>query len=319
MTGLVVNVSKLKLNYYTAIAPAPGQYQWFWRVGYDVGTKAERWTAIRERNFIVTAPEGARAVVVATGAKEDGTQVDTPNDQTTENPAPPEGEVIWQADLTDTTGWKWDGEASAEHLEGGVLRVNNTTRSVYWADEMLEGPVLIDMEVRTNDELCRAILFFMADGVNGEDIFSWERPAADYGDYAYENTMRLYTAGMMREGCGTENNFRFLGGELPEHLQILRVPAPDLTEEQKPLYKQAFADFQPYSIPSTGMDGYVLGQWQRYQVLVDGPLIRVWVDGRLLHEVTDDTPMTRGRVGFRNFRADTAVEVRNLRAIRPAE
>ena len=273
-----------------------------------------------DRSLTVETSRGTRTIRFGTRTEEADIIVDYERiRKLAGDPVPPEGEVIWQPDLTDTSGWKWDGEGSAEHLDGGVLRANNGGRTVYWADEVFEAPVLFDYEVRTTDEKCRAILFFMAEGVGGEDIFSWQRPAADYGDYAYANTMRLYTVGMMREGCGTENNFRFLGGELPERFQILRTPPAELTDEQKPLYKQAFADFQPYSIPSTAMDGYVLGDCQRYQVLVDGGLIRVWADGRLLHEVTDPNPLTRGRIGLRNFMADTAIEIRNLRVLRPVE
>ena len=233
-----------------------------------------------------------------------------------DSPTPPSGPVVWEADLSDTTGWRFDGDGTVEHQADGVLRINNGGRTVYWADAVLESPVLFDFEIRTTDEKCRAILFFMAEGVNGEDIFGRER-AGDYGDYAYAGTMELYTVGLLREGCGTETNFRYLGGELPGRLRILKQPAAGLTQDRKAAYRQAVRDFQPYSIPSTTMDGCVLGAWWRYRVLVDGKLVRVWCDGRLLHEVVDPTPLSRGRVGFRNFRRDTSVEVRAFRALRP--
>ena len=291
-----------------ALSPAKRDYGWSPRWG---------WAPLKDAAVLQTHGAG-RIVKSGSGPKEVEIIVDHGSVCTSEEqPMPPEGEVVWQADLSDTSGWRWDGEGAAEHLDGGVLRIVNTKASVYWADGVFQSPVLFDMQLRTGDEKCRAILFFMAEGMGGEDIFGWQRPAAFYGDYAYENTMRLYTVGLVREGCGTENNFRFLGGVLPEHLQILRVPPAELTDEQKPLYRQAFADFQPYSIPSTAADGYVLGQWQRVQVLVAGGLVRVWADGKLLHEVTDPQPLTSGRLGFRNFAAGTAIEVRDLRAIRP--
>lgn len=233
-----------------------------------------------------------------------------------DSPQPPAGRVVWEADLTDTAGWRFDGDGTAEHAANGVLRINNGVRTVYWADAVFESPVLFDFEARTTDALCRAILFFMAQGVDGEDILGWER-AGDYGEYAYAGTMELYTVGLLREGCGTESNFRFLGGELPERLQVLKRPASGLTDEEKSPYRQAVREFQPYSIPSTTMDNCELGAWCRYRVLVDGKLIRVWCDGRLVHEVLDATPLKRGRLGFRNFRGGTSIEVRALSALRP--
>jgi len=232
------------------------------------------------------------------------------------DPTPPvAGPRAWRANLSDTTGWKLDGEGSVTHEPGpgpGVLRIATKTRTVYWANQIVEAPALIDFEVRTDDPKTRAILFFMAEGMDGEDIFIWDRPVADYGDYAYAERMRLYTVGLMREGCGTESNFRFLGGTLPAHLRILQTPQDQLSEEQREAHRQANRDFQPYSIPSSTCDGYELGTWMRYQVVVDGRLIRVFGDGRLLHEIVDPKPLSRGRFGFRNFRADTAIQVRNL-------
>ncbi len=229
--------------------------------------------------------------------------------------APAAAANAWRANLSDTTGWKLDGEGSVTHepdAGSGVLRIATKTRTVYWANQIVEAPALIDFEVRTENPKTRAILFFMAEGMDGEDIFTWDRPVADYGDYAYAERMRLYTVGLMREGCGTESNFRFLGEKLAEHLRILQTPADQLSEEQRAVHRKATQDFQPYSIPSSTCDGYELGTWMRYQVVVDGHLIRVFGNGRLLHEIVDSKPLRRGRFGFRNFRAETTIEVRNL-------
>ncbi|MFO7948296.1 MAG: DUF4962 domain-containing protein, partial [Armatimonadota bacterium] len=91
-------------------------------------------------------------------------------------PQPPQGrETIWQADLTDTGDWVWDGEGEVEHRDDGVLNVHTTGRTVYWAPVMLDEPVVIDFEAKTDNPRTRAILFFMAEGLNGEDIFTWKR------------------------------------------------------------------------------------------------------------------------------------------------
>ncbi len=277
--------------------------------------------SLGERSLAITTPQGRRTICFGPpGERESDITVDYERVRGLGGEAtPPEGwEQTWQADLSNTEGWKLDGEGSVEHLADGVLKINTETPTVYWADETFEAPLLIDFEARTKDAKCRAILFFMAEGMGGEDIFGWER-TGDYGDYAYTEKMRLYTVGMLREGCGTETNFRFLGGILPEHLQILKTPRDELPDEQKQAYAQAVQDFQPATIPSTACDGYELGEWMRYQVLVDGHLVRVWGNGRLLHEVTDPEPLGRGRIGFRNFGRGTGLEVRKLSVNRQGE
>lgn len=65
------------------------------------------------------------------------------------------------------------------------------------------------------------------------------------------------------------------------------------------------------------MDGYERGTWARYRVLLDGGLVRVWVDGRPLMEVTCEHPLTSGRIGFRDFRRGTSVSIRNKQDSQP--
>jgi Domain of unknown function (DUF1961) len=230
---------------------------------------------------------------------------------------PPKGEIIWNNNLNDISDWMSDGKVSFEHLDSGVLRIFNESLSVYWVGEVFEAPVILDFDVRTQDENTRAILFFMAEGVNGEDVFSWARPEGDYGDYAFYGRMQLYTVGMMREGLDSTNNFRILHSKLPGHLQILKTPYSELAEEQKTIYAKAMEEFQPFSIKSSSNDDYVRGEWQHYQIFVDSSRIRVWAEGKLLHDVIDNSLRKQGRIGFRNFRPNTAIEVRNLQAIRP--
>ena len=231
---------------------------------------------------------------------------------------PPKGGVIWNCNLNDISDWKSDGKVSFEHLDNGVLRIFNESLSVYWVGEVFEAPVIFDFDVRTRDKNTRAILFFMAEGVNSEDVFSWARPEGDYGDYAFYGRMQLYTVGMMR-GLDTKNNFRILHSKLPEHLQILKTPPSELVEEQKTIYAKAMEEFQPFSIQSSSNDDYVLGEWQHYQISVDSSSIRVWVDGKLLHDVIDNSLRKQGRIGFRNFRPNTAIELRNLQAVRQSK
>lgn len=273
-----------------------------------------------ERHLALTTGSGRRSIFFGPpGEAEADIVVDFERIRMLAGPqTPPEpGEALWEADLTDAAGWVLDGEGSIETIEGGVLKVNTDTRTTCWAPVSVTEPVIFDFEARTDDELTRAIFFFMAEGPGGEDIFDWERPDADYGDYAYTGRMELYTAGMLREGCGTEANFRRIG-TLPDDLAILRTPAAELPEDQREAYREAVRRFQPASIHDSAMDGYEPGAWARYQVLVDGGLVRVFIDGRPLLEVTYEQPLTGGRFGFRNFRRDTSVMVRRLRVTRPA-
>jgi len=272
-----------------------------------------------ERHFAVHTDAGRRTIYFgAPGEQEADIIVDYERTRLLGgDPEPPEaGETLWEPDLSDTGDWVLDGEGSVEHLDGGVLKVNTEMPTTYWAPESFEEPVLIDFEARTDDDNCRAIFFFMAEGANGEDIFTWER-AGDYGEYAFEEKMELYTAGMLREGCGTEANFRRIG-MLNDDLDILRTPREEIPDERLDEYREAIQRFQPYSIHDSAMDGYVLGEWARYQVLVDGGLVRVFMDGRLLHEVTYHEPLTSGKLGLRNFGRGSSVQVRNLKVSRPA-
>ncbi|MFP3903249.1 MAG: DUF6250 domain-containing protein, partial [Armatimonadota bacterium] len=127
----------------------------------------------------------------------------------------------------------------------------------------------------------------------------------------------LYTVGIVCEGCGTESNFRFLGSEMPEGHAILKTPRSEIADEHVEEYMAARRRFQAHSINSTTTDAYTIGEWMHYQVVVDGGLVRVFADGRLLHEVTDRTPLTSGRFGFRNFASDTDLQVRNPSVVRP--
>ncbi len=231
-------------------------------------------------------------------------------------PTPPANwQTTWQADMSDTDEWVLDGDAQITH-ENGVLDVKAETAMVLWPDHTVHEPVMIDFEAKTEDEKARCILFFMAEGLNGEDIFGWGRQG-EYGDYAYEETMELYSVGMMRQGAGTGSNLREMGGIIPDNFKILLEPRNELSEDQKEQWAQAFRDFQPYTIRSATADGYEVGEWMRYRVIVDNGIVRIFGDDRLLHEYIDKEPLHSGRFGFRNFRPGTSMQIRNLRVAKP--
>jgi hypothetical protein len=273
-----------------------------------------------ERHFAVETEEGRRTIFFGPQGEVDADiVVDYERISVLSGPPIlPPGWVLWEADLSDLQRWVIDGEGSIDTLTGGVMKIDNEVRSTCWAPVSVQEPVLFDFEARTDDEMTRAIFFFMAEGPEGEDIFDWERPNADYGDYAYTGKMELYTAGMLRQGCGTEANFRRIG-QLPEELAIMRTPRAQITDEQLDDYRQAYRRFQPATIHDSAMDGYERGTWARYQVLVDGGLVRVRIDGRPLMQVSYEDPLTSGRFGFRNFRKGTSILVRDLRVMRPGE
>ncbi|MEA3401052.1 MAG: DUF1961 family protein [Armatimonadota bacterium] len=285
-----------------------------WREGGEEPT-VER---LGERHLRIETEAGARTIFFGSPSEQEA-DIIVDYERTRllgGDPEPPEpGESLWEPDLSDTSDWVLDGEGSVEHLAGGAVQITTETPTTYWAPEVFEEPVLFDFEARTEDDNARAIFFFMAEGVNGEDIFTWEREG-DYGEYAFEERMELYTAGMLREGCGTEANFRRIG-LLTDDLAILRTPREEIPEDRKEEYAEAIRRFQPYSIHDSAVDGYRLGEWMRYQVLVDGGLVRVFADGTLLHEVTYEEPLRRGRIGFRNFGRGSSLQVRGLSASRP--
>lgn len=227
---------------------------------------------------------------------------------------------VFEADFGQRDGWRLDGRAEVTVTEDGALRLVAQSAMVYWAPPRLETPFELRFEARTDEAKCRAILFFLADGVDGRDLGEWER-RGDYGEYAYDETMALYSVGLLRDATGTPSNLRRLGGELPERFQILRQKPNQLDEAGRQAWKQAFDDFQPYSIRSDAPDGTRLGVWHRHRIRAEGGRIRVWLDDRLVHDFTETQAprLTRGRFGFRNFGAGTALLVRGLAVYRTEE
>lgn len=233
--------------------------------------------------------------------------------------AAPAPEVLFDGDPAQLENWVLDGEADLA-VADGVLSITARTAMVFWTPAWVTAPSEIEFEARTDDAKCRAILFFAAKGLETEDIFEWER-AGEYGDYAYADTMELYTVGLLRDATGTPSNLRRLGGILPERFQILRETPADLDAEGKRKWKEAFDAFQPYSIRSDAPDGTELETWHAYRVRQDPDgRVRVWVDERLVHDyVEPENPLLQGRFGFRNFGKGTALLIRQVRVSTAAQ
>ena len=227
-----------------------------------------------------------------------------------------DGPSLYRWDPADLADWRMDGAGEVTATDR-VVDYACGGPATWWAPCRLEGSYELRFDALTESERCRAILFFQADGSDGRDLFEWSR-AGDYGDYAYDETMWLYTMGLLRHGVNTPANLRRLGGPLPERFHILRRSPPTLTPAEKQQYRTAFEAFQPYSIKAEADDRTTLGQWSRYRVRVVGTRLQVWVDDRLLVDYTDEAEpaLTRGRFGFRNFGKGSTLRLRDVSVLR---
>ena len=145
------------------------------------------------------------------------------------------------------TEWSLDGPADVSVTADGKLRIKTEQRdvggeqarcSVLWRRQPIWGDLRFEFDCQA-DPKSRCLFFFNARG-NGADrgIFTWERPLAAYGDYAYEPRMELYTMGMLRSDQ-TLLNLRRLGGSAlkPEWCQTMpynpvRFPERWLSQEE---------------------------------------------------------------------------------------
>jgi len=214
--------------------------------------------------------------------------------------------------------WFLDGQGRMSITDDGKLCVFTETPTVAWMKKRFPGDVRIEFDAMTPDEKARAILFFLADGRNGESIFEWERKG-DYGEYAFEGRMMLYTIGMLRGFTGKPSNLRKLGGTVKPEWQKLGIrkgdpgfPVP--REERRRINK----DFQKCTIVTGADDGCKLNTWHHFVCEKRGARITFRVDGAIIHDWTDDgsfggKPIKRGAIGFRNFARNTRVYYDNVR------
>jgi len=143
--------------------------------------------------------------------------------------------------------WSLDGPADVSVTPEGKLSIETkkvdiagkpARCSVLWHKQPIWGDLRIEFDAKAEHKSRCLFLFAARSTDKDRSIFNWKRPRADYGDYAYERRLELYSMGILRSDQKTLN-LRHLGGSdvtqefidaMPYH--PLRFPERWLTKEQ---------------------------------------------------------------------------------------
>ena len=155
--------------------------------------------------------------------------------------------------------WLAEGGIVARIREGKLLLesrkpgADNPKGNLWWRKEFRE-PYLIQFDYQSLSSNGLTMVFWNAHGIDGKEIFSWKR-SGKYTEYVSGN-LRAYHLSFHRFGSGLSNIRKAPGFHL---LSAAKDPvAPD--------------------------DRRV----HRFRIVVTGKRHRVFVDGRLLHDILDD-------------------------------
>jgi hypothetical protein len=85
--------------------------------------------------------------------------------------------------------------------------------------------------------------------------------------------------------------------------RLVEVPGHELGGDLTGVKKMAAAENQP-------------GQWNRYEIIVDGPLIKVWVNGQLVNEA-GECEVTSGPIGLQSEGGEIHFRTVRLTPVRP--
>ncbi len=254
-----------------------------WHVSHARDGKPEwRW---RQVETLQPARLEAGEHTLTLRSREDGTRLDTvivTNDPTFEpvgmQPRFERGELLYSNDFDDEDAlesWVVEG-AVRERIEDGKLHLEayneGATKGVAWCLEDFEDPVEITYTYKPLTPHGLSIIFFMAEGRDGEDIFSWERDGT-FSQYikGKMNTYHISYHRHFTDRCNVRKNYGF-------HLVAEAIDPCRMTGHE-------------------------------YQITVRkfGPHVQFLVDGRLVHNWYDDgraggPPHNSGKIGFRHTR-----------------
>ena len=188
------------------------------------------------------------------------------------------GELLYANDFADeksVDGWKSEGAVRQEIRDGSLWMEafdKGATKGVFWCPEVFEDPIEVTWRFRplTDHGLC--IIFFMAEGRQGEDIFTWERDGAF--QHYIKGKMNAYHISYHRDFtdmCNIRKNYGF-------HL-VAEALDPCRTKDRE------------YEISVRKLGGHV-------QFIVDGRLVHNWLDDG----TAGGPPHNRGKIGLRHTR-----------------
>jgi len=191
--------------------------------------------------------------------------------------------------------WRAEPEKPGQVVaNNGLLQLDVPAGATVWFRPELQEPVMIEYEATPvsrggpNDRVSDLNCFWMAsDARSPRDLFATTRSGV-FGDY---NQLRAYYVGQGGNGNSTTRFRRYIGDRelrplLPEH---------DLSD--------AGVLLNPNVV-------------HKVQLVADGGRIQYWSNGKLLFDVRDAAPYTRGHFGFRT--TYNHLEIRNFRVYRLA-
>ncbi len=177
---------------------------------------------------------------------------------------------------------------------GGVLTIDVPAGCTLWFRPELQGAVMIQYDARMvraggpNDRVSDLNAFWMAtDARSPEDLFATRR-SGEFSDY---NQLRAYYVGQGGNANTTTRFRRYIGDAVDRPL----LPEHDL--------RDAGVLLQP-------------NVWQTVRLVALANRIQYSRDGRLIFDVIDPAPYTRGHFGFRTTYSH--VELRRFRVYRIA-
>ena len=178
------------------------------------------------------------------------------------------------------SNWWFEGsgrywiEADNVHLQ----EANDGVGVVLWSKQELPSDFEISFDVSLSNERGIFVLFFAASGVDGSDLFETKvGRTGDYEEYIRGN-INAYSASLHRYFPDGEHN-----------------PGANLRRNAG------------FNLLNTAMPDPMMESGKIYRVLVRkvAEVIRIEVDGELVHDYTDPEPLGGGRVGFR-LRGDSS-------------
>ena len=209
--------------------------------------------------------------------------------------------------------WKLDGVAKVSVTPEGQLLIETQKKdvggrlarcSVLWYSKPFQGDLRFEFDGRAEPR-SRCIFFFNAAPTRHKSLFDWQRPRADYGNYAWDERIELYTLGILRSDQ-TRVNLRYLGGPLASYWrQLETLPRKD------PKRKKINQEFQEKTILCDYPSPFsAANKTYHFDLRIEGNRLTFFVDGKQMFALVDRARAKRvrrgGYFGFRNFRPTRA-------------
>lgn len=209
--------------------------------------------------------------------------------------------------------WKLDGVATPSITADGRLLIATQTKeiggkparcSVLWYSQPFDGDLRFEFDGKA-DPKSRCIFFFNARPLKHKSIFDWQRPRADYGNYAWDERIELYTLGMLRSDQ-ERVNLRYLGGPLASYWRQL-----DTLPRRDPKRKKINREFQEKTIPVDYASPFADAEkTYHFDLRAVGNRLTLLIDGKQMFDLIDKhrakRPLRGGCFGFRNFKPTRA-------------